>query len=91
MKTSTHADYRARKRIGVSNAEAVFQTALAEGRHQRDLKGGLRKFIDKGARSHRASAVIHKGFVYWYNPNQMVLITVIPLGQKWHKYLKEMI
>lgn len=86
--TTRHAKLRARKRIGTSDVDAAFADALAGGVHQADLKGRLRKFIDSSARNHRKSAVIYRGIVYWYEPTTKTLITVIPLHQKWHKYLR---
>ncbi len=87
--TTAHADLRARKRIGVSDVSKSFEAALVHGLHQRDLKGKLRGFITKAAAQHRSSAVIYKGVVYWYAPKGNRLITVIPLSQKWHKYIKQ--
>lgn len=84
-----HAKQRARKRVGVANIQNSFASALESGMHQRDLKGQLLKFINKGARQHKATAIIYKGYVYWHNPKTLTLITVIPLHQKWHKYIKE--
>jgi hypothetical protein len=85
---TTHAWRRAKKRVGSPDITQTFTEALKHGVHQRDLKGSFKGFIDKGARTHKASAVIYRGYVYWYNPNKSLLITVIPLAQKWHKYLK---
>lgn len=86
--TTAHADLRGRKRVGVADVSKQFADALEHGLHQRDLKGKLRGFIAKAAITHRSSAVIYRGFVYWYAPKDNRLITVIPLHQKWHKYVK---
>lgn len=88
MKTTSHADHRARKRIGVSDVSGMFQDALKEGLHQRDCKGQLKRHINNAAWQHKSSAVIYRGYVFWYKPHGEVLITVTALHQKWHKYLK---
>lgn len=86
MKTTAHADLRARKRIGVSDAEKLFAEALKKGIRQSELKGDLKRFINKDAEIHRSTPIIYKGYVFWMKGE--TLITIIPLHQKWYKYTK---
>ena len=86
MKTTAHADKRARKRIGVAHAEKIFADALEHGIKQTELKGALKRFLNSKAAEYRSTPIIHRGYVFWHK--QEKLITVIPLHSKWHKYIK---
>lgn len=88
MKTSYHADLRARKRLGVSSIEGSFAKALEHGVYRKDIKGRFRKYLDYQARLHRHNCVVYQNAIYWFSKNE-TLVTVIPLHQKWHKYLKK--
>lgn len=88
VNTSIHADKRAKKRASIKDPSVVFELAKQHGLHQRDMKGNLRSYIDKRARNHQSTCVIYKGNEYWYSSRSNVLKTVIPVNQKWHKYIK---
>ncbi|WP_437770656.1 hypothetical protein [Arthrobacter sp. KNU40] len=85
--TTAHADLRARKRLGVSDVSGVFREALAKGIRRKELRGSFARFMDRQAMTHRSNFVIYKNVVYWFGKDE-VLRTVIPLHQKWHKYVK---
>lgn len=86
MRTTLHADLRARKRIGVASAEKMFEEALQFGIKQNELKGDLKRFINKSAMEYRSTPIIYKGYVFWHKGE--ILITIIPLHHKWNKYTK---
>ncbi|BAS17583.1 hypothetical protein AHiyo8_58860 [Arthrobacter sp. Hiyo8] len=85
--TTAHADLRARKRIGVSDVSKLFQEALTNGTRRQELRGTFSRYMDKQAITHRSNFVIYKNVVFWFGKDN-VLKTVIPLHQKWHKYIK---
>lgn len=89
MKTTTHADLRARKRMGVSDVSKIFAEALEKGVYRKDLKGTFARYIDKLSITHKSTPVIYKNTIYWHDSREKTLITVIPLHQKWFKYLKD--
>jgi hypothetical protein len=72
--------------MGVNNVQPRFEQALIEGRKIQDFKGTFGRYLIKQSITHRSNGVVFGGFIYWYRGD--TLITVIPLAQRWHKYLK---
>lgn len=86
MKTTVHADQRARKRIGLKHAEDIFPKALEHGIKQNQLRGALKHYLNREAEFHRSTPIIYQGFVFWHKREK--LITIIPLHSKWNKHVK---
>lgn len=82
-----HAKKRIRKRIGPKDAEKNFRQALVEGTPLKDTKGNLKRYLTRKAITHQSDAIVHKNYVYWHK--KTVLLTVIPLPQKFIKYIKK--
>ena len=84
---SNHGADRIRERVGLpkkavdKNVERAFEKGLKHG----ELSGGLRRFIDALYLEHRMAnnIRIYCGMVYLFCGN--VLVTVVPLPQKYRK------
>lgn len=84
---TNHGEKRMRKRMGLSKKalDKAYGEALLYGRHQREFKGSLKKYLDSKAEFYKATPIIHGHFIYWTSRGQ--LITVYQVPPKFKKYL----
>lgn len=87
VSTTIHADKRARQRIGIKDPSKIFEDALIYGFKPDEAKGQFKKYIDKMSIKHRSTPIIYKGNIFCHRKG--LLLTVIPLHQKWNKYIKK--
>lgn len=87
MEVSRHSKKRIRRRLGSKNPHKTLGEALLYGTRYQDTRGDLRRYLGKQAFMHSSSCVVYKGMVFWYKGN--TLTTVIPLPQKFFKYMKK--
>lgn len=87
INSSVHADKRSRQRIGVKDPSKLFVEALVKGFNGQQAKGKFKRYMDKQAIIHKSTPVVYKGYIFWHRKE--VLVTVIPLHNKWKPYIKE--
>lgn len=87
MGHTKHAAQRLKQRTayGKGDAERMATEALENGRHAKEFKGGFRKYLDKISMQYHTSPIVYKGSIYIFN--RELLVTILPLNQKFHKYV----
>ena len=80
---TNHARKRVAKRMGIPKkaVDRQFQLALEKGYHRKDLKGRVKKYLDKECLKDEISpkdAILYNNFCFLIGKNN-VLITVYPI------------
>lgn len=88
MRYTHHAEKRIKQRSAYSKKDTarLADEARKQGRKAGEFKGLFRKYLDKLGIQWQTTPIVYKHMIFIFDRN--VLITVLPLAQKFHKYLK---
>lgn len=88
MPHTYHSEDRLKQRTAYSkrNTEKIAIEAKQLGLPVKTFKGDFKRYLDSLSRRHKTTPFVYKGSIYMFKGE--LLITVISVNQRFHKYIK---